>query len=378
MALSKSGNKLLVVDRNNNRIKEVVISTGEMRYLTGAGKKNVVGSERNGFKNGGACPNEWDTGVSGCAYFSRPTGSVLSKSGKFLYVADSGNNRIRRVTVYGPNKGKVKTIAGSGDAGFANGVGSVAKFNAPMGLTRSATGRVLYVADRDNHRIRKVNVRTGKVTTYAGTGDNGYLDAKLKSAQLSYPEWITRGRDGNLYFSEVGSHRIRMIERSAGVTKLVSGSGERGFHNGSRAAAEFNNPRGLLALKNKLLVAELYNDQIRSINIKGETPYTDPAPDVTAVSPSLIGKEWFAGATASVEFRGSNFRHGATAYVGPFEATNTYVNSDSVIVVEMPIAQMSAGYYTVRVQNVDGQKDDLIRGLSITQGGLIPDNDYWP
>jgi DNA-binding beta-propeller fold protein YncE len=377
-AVSKNGEKLFVVDRNNNRISEVVIATGEKSYLTGAGLVNMTSSKDNGFANGVACPNEMDKGVSGCAYFNRPTGSVLSKDGKFLYVTDASNNRIRRVTVTGENRGTVTTVAGSGEAGFTNATGTAATFNAPIGLTRNKTGKFLYVADRGNHAIRKINLETNVVTTLVGTGSNGYLDATLDKAVLSYPEWLKRKRNGDIYFSEAGSHRIRMIDKSAGVTKLVAGSGTRGFKNGARGVAEFNNPKGVLPVGGSLLVAELYNDLIRAVDIEGEPPYSDPAPTVSAVSPQSIAKEWFSGDTASVEIVGTNFRNGAVAYAGPHQAVNTYVVSSTSIVMEMPISDMAAGYYTVRVMNSDGQYEDLFRGLAVSQSGSVPVTDYYP
>ncbi len=378
IALSRDGNRLYVVDRNNNRIKEVVIATKAMRYLTGAGRVNSRSGQTNDFTDGAACPNERDADVAACAYFDRPTGSVLSPDGKYLYVADSGNDAVRRVVVRGPNKGAVTTVAGTGVTGFADGAGNSAQLSAPVGVALNKLGTVLYVADRDNHRIRKIRLSDNVVSTYAGTGSNGYLDAVVDRAVLSYPEWITLGVDGHLYFSEVGSNRIRMIDRSAGVTKLVSGSGNRGFTNGSRMDTRFNNPKGLLALKKKVLVAELYNDLIRSIDIQGEAPYTDPAPTVSAVVPTKIAKEWFTGNSASVEVRGTNFRNGATAMLGSYAANKTYVNSSTVVVVDMPIADMPAGYYTIRIQNSDGQYDDIIRGLAVSQNGVVPDVDYWP
>ncbi len=375
--LSKNGKKIFAVDRNNNRISEVVIKTGKKTYLTGAGETNLTSGESNDYQNGSACPNEFDTGVKGCAYFDRPTGSVMSKNGKYLYVSDSGNNVIRRVTVRGKNKGKVTTLAGSGSVGFTNGTGTDASFNAPIGLAISKSGKILYVADRGNHVIRKINIKTKAVTTYAGTGDNGYLEATTDMAQFSYPEWITRGKDGNLYISSVGSHRIRMIDRSLGVTKLVSGSGERGFANGSADKAKFNNPRGLLALKNKILVAELYTDLIRSIDITGTAPFSEDAPIISEASPNAIAKEWFSDNSAQIEILGSGFRHGATAKVGNFDATVS-VRSSSSVVIDMPIADMAAGYYTIRITNSDGQSYDKVRALSVSSGGLVPSTDYMP
>ncbi len=377
-AVSKNGKKLYVVDRNNNRIREVVIATGETRYLTGAGLVNMTASKENGFADGDACPNEFETGVSGCAYFNRPTGAVLSKDGNFLYVTDASNNRIRRVTVSGENKGRVTTVAGSGDAGFVDETGTDAAFDAPIGIARSRSGTFLFVADRNNHAIRKINLETGAVTTRVGTGSGGNLDATLDRAVLSYPEWLHVARNGDIYFSEVGSQRIRMVDKSAGVTKLVAGSGSRGFHNGSRSAAEFNNPKGLLKIGDTLFVAELYNDLIRAIDVSGEPPYTEDAPTATSVTPGTIAKEWFSGDTASVELVGTNFRNGATAFVGSHEAVNTYVVSSTSIVVEMPISEMPAGYYTVRIANSDGQYDDLYRGLAISENGSVPVTDYYP
>lgn len=377
-ARSKNGKKIFAVDRNNNRIREIIIKTGGVSYLTGAGGINFVGEDDNGFGNGVACPNEFDTGVSGCAYFNRPTGSVLSKNGKYLYVADSGNNRIRRVTVRGRNKGKVTTLAGSGEAGYKDATGKAAQFNAPVGLARSKGGKVIYVADRDNQVIRKINVRTKKVTTLAGTGDRGYFEATFDRAQFSSPEWITRGPDKKLYVSEVGSQRIRLLDLELGVTKLVAGSGNRGFTNGAAEEAEFNNPKGMLVTPNgkKLLVAELFNDQIRAIDINGVAPFSQDAPRIDSVTHNAIAKEWFSD-TARIEIKG-HFPYGTTAKVGSTDATNLYIQSDSTAVVEIPISSMPAGYYTIQVETADGQTADRYRSLSISENGSVPDTLYQP
>ena len=377
-AIAPKGKKLYVVDRNNNRIREVVVADGGVSYLTGAGAINADGDTDNGYADGVACPNEFDTGVSGCAYFNRPTGSALSKKGKYLFVADSGNNVIRRVTVKGSNKGKVKTIAGSGVAGYTNAKGTSAQFDAPFGLALSKNGKALFVADRNNHVIRKIRLKDKKVTTLAGTGDNGYVDGSLDKAQFSLPEWLAVDKeDGNIYVSEVSGNTIRYIDKKTGVTKLVAGSGDRGYTNGSQKEAEFDNPRGMLILKKKLLVAELRNDTIRSIWIEGDAPFTEAAPVVSSVVPNRIAKEWFSGSTASVEVVGENFRHGAIGYVGGHQAVNTYVRSETSIVIEVPITQMSAGYYEVKIMNSDTQADSAFRALAVSDNGYLPETDYY-
>lgn len=379
-AVSHDGKKLYAVDRNNNRIMEVTIESGENRYLTGAGKVNLTSGQSNDFADGAACPNEFEINVKGCAYFNRPQGTVLSKDGKYLYVTDTGNNRIRRVTVTGDDKGRVVTVAGNGTAGLKNGTGTDTQFSAPIGIARSGSGKVLYIADRDNHVIRKMNVESGAVTTYAGTGANGYNEGKLNEAVFSLPEWIHRGQDGNLYISDVGSQRIRMIDRNDEVTKLVAGSGTRGYTNGGAHSVRMNNPKGLLSLgKDKLLVAQMYNDVISQVSISGVAPFADPAPEITSTSPQSVEKNWFTGGDfAGVQIKGKNFRHGAVAWIGPHKAVKTYVENDGSIVAELPYNNMEAGYYTIRVENSDGQYDDIVRGLRFSVNSSAPTVDYWP
>lgn len=271
MALSKNGKVLYVVDRNNNRIRRVNIATGEVSYLTGAGDINSTGAD-NGKQDGVACPNEFEKEVKGCAYFNRPMGAVLSKDGNYLYVTDSGNNSIRQVVVESKNAediGMVKTIAGSKNAGYKNGIGTEARFHAPIGMTRNKKGTALFVADRNNHVIRKINIRTRSVTTLAGTPQkNGYAQGTFQEAVFSYPEWISRGPQKKLYVSTVGSHTISELDLLTSVTRLVSGSGSRGIVNGKKESARYNTPRGMVARKGKLYVADMLNDTIRVITVR--------------------------------------------------------------------------------------------------------------
>ncbi|MCW1929836.1 MAG: hypothetical protein KIH62_000805 [Candidatus Kerfeldbacteria bacterium] len=367
ITLSLDGNFLYVVDRNNHRIRKVDIESGGVSYLTGAGEINSTGDD-NGYADGERCPDTRELDVDGCAYFFRPAASVLSEDGNYLYVADAGNHAIRRVTVGESGYGDVVTIAGNGTAGFVNGTGTSATFNTPTGITMSNDGETLYVADRENHAIRAIDISSSEVTTLVGTGSAGYQDADFDHAVLSYPESLTMGANGKIYFSEVGSQRIRLINFTQGVTKLVAGSGTQGYRNSDRERAKFNNPKGLLKLKKKLLVAELYNDTIRSISTAGTEPYTDPAPVVTGLcsaSTCTVSKSWSTDGTLSITVEGSGFRYGAKGYAGNYEAT-VYVSSENAVVFRMPMSSMPAGTYTVRIQNSDGQYDDLSNALVIT------------
>lgn len=268
-AFGVSGKWLYVVDRHNNRIRKVNRHTGVAHYLTGAGAINSGGGN-NGLRDGKACPNEFNTGVSGCAYLSEPIGAVLSKNKRFLYVADSGNNAIRRVTLKAKKKrniGKVKTIAGARSGGYVNGVGRAARFAAPTDIALSKNGKVLFVTDRDNHVIRKINLKTKEVSTIAGEGRNGFLEGSLREAVFSLPSRITRGPNKQYYIADVGSNRITVMDLEQGEVRLVSGSGERGFRNGAKDVAKYNNPADMLVIGNRLLVADMFNDVIRVIQL---------------------------------------------------------------------------------------------------------------
>ena len=374
--ISPNGKKLYVVDRYNNRIRYIKIKNKTVHYLTGAGSVSVLSDYKNGYREGKACYDQKKKKKKKCAYFSRPAGIAISPNGKYLYIADTGNNIIRRVTTRGKNKGKTKFIAGGTDYGFKDGVGNAARFNVPMGLAISKKGGHLYVADRENHAIRKIDLNNNNVTTLMGMGKPGFEDGSFDEAILSYPQQIYLNK-GILYFSEVGSQKIRLADLKSGVTKLVAGSGERGFKNDSKKNVEFSNPNGMVKKGNYLYVADSNNDLIRKINIEGGAPHTEVAPTISYCQPQSLKYSDYPSGFAMIEIRGSNFRHGAKAYFGGYEAT-TYVNSSDKLSVNVPIGVMAAGYYEVKVKNTDGQDYKLLRGFSAQEySGNVPEIDYW-
>jgi len=154
----------------------------------------LAGTVDNGSANG--------TGTS--ASFNYPYG--ITTDGTNLYVADSGNHLIRKIVI---STGAVTTLAGTGSSGSANGTGTSASFYHPYGITTDGTN--LYVADSSNHLIRKIVISTGAVTTVAGTGSSGSANGTGTSASFYYPRGITT--DGtNLYVADKGNHLIRKIE----------------------------------------------------------------------------------------------------------------------------------------------------------------------
>jgi DNA-binding beta-propeller fold protein YncE len=137
---------------------------------------------------------------------------------------------------------QVTTFAGSGEEGYANGIGTEAEFNWPEGLAFDRAGN-LYVTDYDNHRVRKISPK-GEVTAFAGSGEEGYANGTGTEAQFAGPAGLAFDRAGNLYVADFGDHRIRKISPKGEVTTFA-GSGERGYANGTGTEAQFDSPESL-------------------------------------------------------------------------------------------------------------------------------------
>ncbi len=195
---------------------------------------------------------------------------MLSKDGKYLYVADSGNNLIRKVTVTGSGKGNVTTIAGTGKAGYTDGVGKQAAFDAPIGLALSPSGKMRYIADRNNRVIRQMDLGTKRVSTLVGRKEiPGYLEGAARSeARLAWPTFLSTDASGNIYFTDSINMAVRRYNVSTQRTELISGgSVKRGYKNGNKADAKFDYPIGTLVVGKKVYVADRLNDAIRVIDL---------------------------------------------------------------------------------------------------------------
>jgi sugar lactone lactonase YvrE len=266
IVLSRDGKRIYFADRNNSRIRYLDLATDTFRYLTGAGHVNGDAVTNNGYAEGSPCASTFTTGVAGCAYFNRPNGIAISKPGGTLYIADTQNHVIRKVIIA---TGKTTLIAGKpGTSGLKDGRGKNARFKNPFSLSLSSDGATLYVADRDNNAIRSVRLRDGLVQTIAGNGAIGYREGRLASARLALPEYVYAASKNILYFTEAGTNRIREINLQTRLARLVSGKGTRGSVNGTRTSSTYNGVKGLILLNSKtLLVADQSNDLIRSISL---------------------------------------------------------------------------------------------------------------
>ncbi|MFN2481835.1 MAG: NHL repeat-containing protein [Pyrinomonadaceae bacterium] len=213
---------------------------------------------------GDGAPGAHDDASAARARFGEPFGIALGRDGT-IYVADAGeSNRIRKIT---PG-GAVETLAG-GAEGYADGAGSAARFDTPSALAADGEGN-LYVADTGNHRVRKVTPE-GVVTTVAGEGTAGYRDGPAHAAQFNAPVGVAVDKEGRVYVADTYNDRIRLITKE-GEVKTVAGAGSPGYADGDAlSAALFDTPCAVAAGDaGEILIADTGNDRLRKLTKDGQ------------------------------------------------------------------------------------------------------------
>ena len=210
-----------------------------------------------------------DGGRAISAVLHNPNGVVVAPGG-VVYIADSDSHRVRRVD----SSGLITTVAGSGNSGFGGdgGLATSAQLWSPQGLAVGPDGS-LYIADKFNHRIRRVGP-DGKISTVAGIGvygSNG--DGGLAtSAQLYAPVGVAAGPDGSLYIADMNNHRIRRVTKD-GKISTFAGTGARGFNGDNRAAiaAQLASPQGIAVDQDGVVyIADSDNQRIRRVGLDGQ------------------------------------------------------------------------------------------------------------
>lgn len=209
----------------------------------------------------GTTPGYLD-GEGNQAQFSGVSGVCANSTG-IIYVADSGNNRIRKIDT--ENNNMVSTFVGSGVEGYADGVGINAVFAAPNGICIDTQGN-LYVTDFWNYKIRKITP-AGVVTTLAGS-TQGFADGSGSAAKFGYLESICIDIVGNLYVADAGNHKIRKITPAGNVTTVAGTTA--GYLDGAAFVAKFDYPQGIcIDTSNNLYVCEAFGAKIRKITPTG-------------------------------------------------------------------------------------------------------------
>jgi hypothetical protein len=204
-------------------------------------------------------------GTGWAARFDAPGGVRLDSAGN-AYVADSSNATIRKITP----AGVVTTLAGSARVtGTTDGTGSAARFNEPGGVATDAAGNV-YVADSGNYTIRKITP-AGVVTTLAGTGGSqGSVDGTGTAARFYDPENLTVDSAGNVYVADGSGETIRKVTPAGVVTTIAGTANQAGSTNGTGTAARFNDPTGIaLDTAGNLYIADNANNTVRKLTPAG-------------------------------------------------------------------------------------------------------------
>ncbi|MCB9739687.1 MAG: hypothetical protein H6747_10495 [Deltaproteobacteria bacterium] len=234
VAVEPSGS-VVVADRNNHRIRRVDAS-GNTTTVAGNGTAT------------------WKDGTGTDTSFYYPEGIDVGPDGT-IYVADTYNNRIRRIST----AGVVDTLAGSGSSSYLEGVGTSSYFYRPGGV--AVAGGTLYVADSYNHRIRRIDIASKKTSLVAGNGTAKYADGVGAGASFYYPADVDVDADGNLFVADRANYRIRHITPGGTVSSLAGSVG--GFEDGPGSSAKFNNPYGIAVAANVIYVADSNNYRVR-------------------------------------------------------------------------------------------------------------------
>ena len=295
LAVTASGD-IYVADAGNQTIRKITPTGATVTY---AGANGQSGST---------------DGAAGAARFATPFGMAADAQGN-LYVAVAGSNTIRKITP----AGTVSTLAGSSTAaGSADGTGTEARFYAPEGVAVDAAGN-LYVSDTGNHKIRKITP-AGVVSTLAGTGVSGYADGTGENARFREPSGIATDAAGNVYVADWGNHAIRKITPAGEVTTFAGSGGVPGNTDDTGSAARFQLPSGVAVdAAGNVFVADTLNQTIRRIT---------PAGVVTTLGGLAEAKGSAAGKGSDARF--SHPLGIAVDATGAIYVTNNFTDSNSV------------------------------------------------
>lgn len=254
-AVDKNGN-IYVVDNGSHRVRKIDFSTNQVSTLAGGGTTAA-----------------FEDGQGSAARFNTLTGIAVDNDLN-VYVADAVNHAIRKITP----TGKVTTLAGNGTAGIVDGVYPNVRLNRPTAVCIGKDG-FLYAADRFGQRIRKIDIRTGRTITIAGSGGNtqntgGHVDGEALKARFNNPWGIEIDKEGTIYVSElegsstaVKSHTIRMIKN--GQVSTIGGNptfNAPGYVNGLVGVSRFYNPTDIAAdEEGNIFIGDMNNFVIRKI-----------------------------------------------------------------------------------------------------------------
>lgn len=248
VAISETG-RIYIADTGNNCIRK--IDNGIITTIAGNGENGRAG----------------DGGDARQAQLSRPGGIVVDAQ-ENLYTNDYGNNVIRKIDC----NGIITTVAGCGTFGYSGDGGDArqACLDKPYGLGVDLAGCNLFIADYGNHCIRQVDLKTGIIVTFAGTGRKGYSGdgGDCHKAELNGPFWVYP-KDEILYIADAFNHCIRAIDMESNRIMTVAGNGSAGYQDQRKDKGQvmFHIPAGMAVFENMMYVADYGNNSIRKFEL---------------------------------------------------------------------------------------------------------------
>ena len=245
LALDGNGN-VYVADTLNHRIRKIT-TAGVVTTFAGSGQADHF------------------DGTGAVADFNSPRDVAFASTG-LLYVADTGNHRIRGIAIATAQVVSVAGSSGPPDPGFANGLSAAAKFNNLSSLVSDAAGANVFVADTTNHRIRALATASADVTTPAGSGSAAFANGSGVAASFNGPSSVAIDAASNVYIADAINHRIRKMTFPAGVVTTVAGTGSAGSADGALGSATFDAPSGIaLDAAGAIYVSDSLGHRIRKI-----------------------------------------------------------------------------------------------------------------
>src|ERR1700733_2883779 len=282
VAIDSSGN-IYIADFTNNRIRKVTTSSGYISTVAGSGTAGYFG----------------DGAAATSAELETPSGVAVDSSGN-IYIADRTNDRVRKVTissgyistVAGNGSSCSSPTGGCGDGSAA----TSANLTSPNSVALDSSGNI-YIADSGDNRIREVNISTGSISTVAGNGTPGYSGdgGAATSAEIDGPNGAALDSSGNIYISDTQNRRIRLVNPGSGHISTLAGSGTQGAtgNGGPATSAELDDPKQIAVdgLGNVYL-ADATAEEVRLVQLNTTFP-------ATALGSSSAVRDFFLETTAA-------------------------------------------------------------------------------
>jgi hypothetical protein len=327
IALDASGN-LYIADTNNQRIR--VVTAGNISTIAGTGSVGYSG----------------DGGPATAALLAHPSAVAVDSSGN-IYIADTNNQCIRMIS-----GGTISTVAGSGEQGFSGdgGLATAAMLSIPAGVAVDGSQNI-YIADTGNQRIRMVTHSTGFIATIAGTGVAGYNgDGSAATVQLANPHSIALDSSGTVYFADSDNNVIRSL--SGGTIQTVAGNTDQGDtgDTGVSTGASMDTPLAVATYNGALGVADTNNDTVRLVT--ASSIYTTAGQPTTGTeSLTLTGTSSITYGTGAVQAAFSNGSSSATGSVKFLDSAQTLQlgtssSTSPVLLAAVPFTSNLAQYGT--------------------------------